>query len=209
MSMKNDNNKTLRISFQAVIIGAILLNLLNLDLPSESYSGRAILLIFGLIISCAILIYIMIRVCFKNVKKWEMILYNVLNLICVYLIIYCIRELAFEKVDWLREHAINDEAYDDAEGVGLSAMFAFVLLGMPTFIMTLVFTIIGIVMTCIKKEPVTKAMTDETEIVQSTHTSQKINNNQIIRFCRNCGCQTDIDAKFCRYCGKPTKQEEE
>ena len=199
----NDNNKTLRISFQAVLIGVMVLNLLSLNVP-DGYTARAVFLALVLAISCATLIYIMVRVCFKNVKRWEMVLYNVLNLICICLIVYCIRELAFETMYVQRENAIDYDEYDDAEGIGLSAMFVFVLLGIPSVIVALVFTIIGIVMTCVKNAPAVATTSDNQEDKQ-TKSTQDTNNNETPRFCRNCGCPTSEDARFCRYCGKDIK----
>ena len=131
----NDVNKKMRIGFQIAILVVTAFNFTGLSLPSD-YTNKTSLMLAGLIVSCVGLVYIMVRVCMGNVKRWEMVLYNILNLIFVYVIITSIKELAYARARLDRSNALNNEAYDDAEGIGLSASFMFVLFGIPCIIMT-------------------------------------------------------------------------
>lgn len=202
----NDVNKKMRIGFQIAILVATAFNFTGLSLPS-TYSNKSILMLTGLIVSCVGLVYIMIRVCMGNVKRWEMILYNILNFVFVYIIITSVRELAYARARLDRSNSLTDEAYDDAEGIGLSAAFMFVLFGIPCIIMTLIFSIIGLVRTCVNKQTsaqVVASVPQATAGPINQNTAVQNNAGQLM-YCRHCGQQISAEAQFCRYCGKQVK----
>ncbi len=202
----NDVNKKMRIGFQIAILVVTAFNFTGLALPS-TYSNKSTLMLTGLIVSCVGLVYIMVRVCMGNVKRWEMILYNILNLVFVYIIINSIRELSYARARLDRSNAIDDDAYDDAEGIGLSAAFMFVLFGIPCIVMTLIFTIIGLVRTCVNKETTTQVVASVPQATARPINANTVapNNAGQLMYCRHCGQQIAVDANFCKYCGKQLK----
>jgi len=211
----NDNNKALRITFQAIIISAMIFNFMGFIVPG-GWNAKSIAMLIFTIVSCAGLIFIIVRVSKDNVKRWEMLLYNILNVIFMIIIINCIRELAFEAMDYNKSIATNDDAYDDAEGIGLSAMFRFILFGIPSIIITTIFSIIGIIMTFVKngKEVIPNGI-QQTEMHTNNIKSSEIqinnvqpintDSNENLEYCRYCGKRINEDSKFCKYCGKQLK----
>ena len=202
-----DKKIKLRIIFQAFIIGFVLFYLNYLQLPSK-FSNKSTKLLIMLILACMGLLYIMVRVCFKNVKKWEMVLYYVLNVLFVFTIVYCMVKLGEIAVDVARDtipYEPNtpeyDNAYEDSEAIGLTNGFTFVLFGIPTCITTFIFMIIGIVLTCVQKEE-----TIQTIKFQRTEPLEDKSINGTPNYCMNCGKKIDYRyAKFCTYCGKEIK----
>ena len=199
-----DKKVKLRIIFQAFILGFLLIYLNCLQLPAD-FSSESTRLLMLLILSCVGLLYIMVRVCFKNVKKWEMVLYYVLNVLFVFTIVYCTVTLGEIAVDVARDtipfEANTPEyenAYEDAEAMGLTNGFTFVLFGIPTCITTFIFMIIGIVLTCVQKEETIQTINfQRTELLEDKSIKAASN------YCMSCGKKNDYRyARFCTYCGK-------
>ena len=219
-----EKHKPLRITFQAIILISVLLYgfivFSDVPVPKSSWiNGDFIKSLILLTVSYIGLIYIMVRVCFKNVKKWEIILYNVLNVVFVIVIYVQIFQLLIEIQDMFQNHNpynsktqwdnyINyDEEY---EYIALPAGVGLFVYGIPNAIMSLVFGIISIVLFIKKQADNTISNSQEPkqtnnilEINQSNSQKFKINNN--VMYCKYCGKQLDIEGKFCKYCGKEIK----
>ena len=87
--MTEKKKRILRIVFQSVITGTfVLFGLIYLSSISPMpepymFTNKFTSMLFALFISYVGLIYILVRFCTKNVKKWEIILYNILNLVFI------------------------------------------------------------------------------------------------------------------------------
>lgn len=211
-----DKNKKLRKSFQTVLIVLMAFIIINLYLPS-SFTGKSTLLLILTIIACVGLVAIAIRFNFNNVKRWEVILYYILNIVFTIIIMSCVIELSDIAVDVARDKIPyakgTTEYYDACEDIdsdALSSMFAFVIFGILGIIASIIFAIIGTIKTFVQKgENLDK------QIVLNNGTSIKNNDNEIdsnsslnnikSNYCSYCGKQVDIDAKFCKHCGKEIK----
>lgn len=218
-----DEKRKLRTTFQALIIVAMVFYLINLQLP-KSFNSKSISLLILTIISCVGLVAIAVRVNCKNVRRWEMILYYILNVVFVYIIVHNVLELAYIaediQIDSIPYADGTEEyynAYDEADDIGLIAGFMFVLLGIPSIIMTIIFAIVGIIQTCIQKNEIAsnetlfevksnQSLAKDVEIKQQneSNTPQYVQHEKA-NFCSHCGKPVDADAKFCKHCGKEIK----
>ena len=217
-----EKHRTLSIPFQAIVLSSVLLYsfviLSDVPMPKASWiNGDFIKSLTLLAISYVGLVYIMVRVCFKNVKKWEIVLYNVLNVVFVILIYVQIFELLGEIQDIFQDHNPYDSKtqwdnfinYDEEyEYIALPAAFALFIYGIPNAIMTLVFAILSIVF-AFKKKTENQVVTTQKESTQSgvmlNMNKPQATQNKEIRFCAHCGKETEKNAKFCKYCGKQIK----
>ncbi|MBQ7880768.1 MAG: zinc ribbon domain-containing protein [Clostridia bacterium] len=215
-----DNKRKLRTTFQTLIVVAMVFYLMNLELP-KSFSGKSIALLALTIISCVGLVAIMDRVNCKNVRRWEMILYYVLNIVFVWIIVICVMDLADIACDVARDnipYADGTEeyynAYDEIDMMGLTTAFKFVLLGIPSIVMTIVFAIVGIIQTLIQKPENESSEALDIEhsqlISNDAKEEQSTNDTNLskdikVNYCSYCGNKVDIDAKFCKYCGREIK----
>ncbi|MBQ7797878.1 MAG: zinc ribbon domain-containing protein [Clostridia bacterium] len=203
-----DEKRKLRTIFQAFIVIVMALYLLNLELPSN-FNGKSIMLLVLTIISCVGLLWIIIRVNCKNVRRWEMVLYYALNIIFVILIVYCVLQLSYIAADVARDNIPYAEgteeyynAYDDAEGIDLSAAFAFILLGIPSIIMTIIFAIVGITLTCTQGNSTVQPIQANSTIVEpQQNASVNTANTTRLNYCKYCGKKVDDDTIFCKHCG--------
>lgn len=211
-----DANKKMRITFQAVTIVLMAFILINLQIPS-SFTGKSIGLLVLNIISCVGLIAIAIRMNCNNVKRWEMILYYLLNIVFVFSIFISSIELsdiaedvAISKISYAKGTEEYHNACEDIELDALSSMFAFVIFGVLGIITSIIFAIIGIIKTFVQKaESLNKqtvlnnssAMQSVDNEISSNLSSKNVKSN----YCSNCGKQIDKDAKFCKHCGKEIK----
>ncbi len=220
-----EKHRSLRITFQAIILCSVLLYgfiiLSDIPTPNSNWINTDFIksLIF-LIVSYAILIYILVRMCFKNVKKWEIILYNIINVICVIIIFVYLFEITSAIQDMFQNHNPFDHKnqwdeyinYDEEyEYIAMPAGFGLFIFGIPNTILAFVFAVITMVVsfrTVIVKrvdnnqeEP--KQANDMLDINLNTSQEMKINNEDM--YCKYCGKQFDVDGKFCKYCGKEIK----
>lgn len=205
------NNKSRKkITFQAIILAMALIYLICLlDLPKQ-FNARASALMVMVIISFIGLIYILIRNCCNNVKKWEVILYYILNIIFMIVITYAVMELTCIKSEMLENNnPYNQDTQleqwynfdEDAEYIGLGAMLGFFLLGIPFILATIIFSIIGIV-----KSNKSQVETANIHITEGLEKEGKVLNKNIKTiYCSYCGKMIDVDASFCKYCGKKIK----
>lgn len=206
-----DKKRKLRIIFHAFILVAAVFFLFHLEIElPKNIPLKTLGLIVAVVFSFLSLLFIMVRVCFPNVKRWEMVIYYSLDIIFVCLIVYGVTELCYITSDYLINSIPyvqgTDEyyvLYDEADGIAWTAGFMFVLFGIPSALMTIVFTIVGITLTCTQSS-------GSTQIVQPiiVNQNQPINPPQSIvkiNYCRYCGNRVDKGAKFCRTCGKQLK----
>ena len=110
---KNSKRRITIIIFQAIILATVLFYGINICLPLPAPKAGWITLDFirpliVLIVSYAILIYIMVRLCFKNVKKWEIVIYSILNVFLVIMIYVMFFELTIALQDMFK----NSNPYD-------------------------------------------------------------------------------------------------
>lgn len=213
-----DNKRKLRTTFQVLIIVAMVFYLMHLRVP-KSFNSQATYWLIFTIISCVGLIAIALRVNCKNVKRWEMVLYYLLNVVFVYIIVHGVMELCYITVDIKRANIPYDtgteeyyNAYDNIEEIGLIAGFKFVLCGIPSIIMTVIFTIIGIIQTCIQSQNSNTLKVEDNQVLTSDlnnieHNKKDNKNIQTIKanYCSYCGQKINSDANFCKYCGKEIK----
>lgn len=217
-----DGKRKLRITFQALTIVAIVFYLMHLQLP-KSFNSKSISLLILIMVSCVGLVSIAVRINCQNVRRWEMVVYYLLNIVFVWIIVYSVMELCYiaeqVEIDNIPYTNGTDEyynAYDNAEEIGWIASFMFVLWGIPSIIMTIIFAIIGIIQTCIQKpqaeseellsvEDNLNAISDLKQEPRDKHNNTNLNKDIKINYCSYCGQKVDIDANFCKYCGKEIK----
>lgn len=215
--------KPLRITFQAIILCSVLLYgcmiLAEVPMPNSNWiNGDFVKSLIFLVVSYVVLIYILVRMCFKNVKKWEIVLYSVINVICVIVIFVHLFEISSAIQDMFKNHNPFDSKtqwdnyinYDEEyEYIAMPAGFGLFIFGIPNAITSLVFGIISIVVSL--KKQVEKPISNISESKQTNevlNTTQK-NSPEIksddVKYCKYCGKQLDEEGKFCKYCGKQIK----
>ncbi len=190
--VKESQKKSVYIIFQAIILVGMIFSLAALSMPKLN-SIKAVLLFMLLIISYAAIIFFMVRLNCKNVKKWEIILYSALNIVFVTIIVVCIVQLSF-----ISSGQSSDA--DKREGIGLGSLFWFCLLGVPQIILALIFGIISIIRASVSKNNAIQEIIKTKEIKNSKEFKVPETN-----FCRFCGKQIEQDSKFCKFCGKQIK----
>jgi len=169
-----------------------------------------------LIVSYAILIYILVRLCFKNVKKWEIVVYSILNVFLVIMIYVMMLELTIALQDIFQ----NSNPYDrttewqkyidfneEYEYIALPAGFLLFIFGVPNAIVASIFGIISMVFAFIKPKPKligVHAVADNKTKEQIKGGENK-NEKDAIRYCVYCGKKVEKGAQFCKYCGKEIK----
>ena len=170
----------------------------NVKLPS-SFSAKSTGLLILFIIACAGLIGIAARGNCHNVKKWEMILYYLLNIVFVILIMYCAFELndmaadvAVDKIPYEKGTEEYNYAYDDIDYDGLSSSFAFVIFGMLGIVLATIFAIVGIIKTCASKVEIVEqnqvVLSGENVLEQSNvKITNNSHDNMKANYCSNCG----------------------
>lgn len=214
----NSKRRITIIIFQAIILASVLFYGVNICLPLPAPKASLITLDFikpliVLIVAYAILIYIMVRLCFKNVKKWEIVIYSILNVFLVIMIYVMMLELTVA----LQEIFQNSNPYDkttewqkyidfneEYEYIALPAGFLLFIFGGPNTIVTIIFGIISMVFAFIKPKPKfieANSVVDNDIKEQIKDIENKIEKDAI-RYCIYCGKKVEKDAKFCKYCGK-------
>lgn len=98
------------------------------------YNVKALILQISYFVAWAFLIYASIRMPNKNLKKFEAILYFILDIICVALIVYSVFYVGVTYEDFLQE--------SDA---GIGYLFMFIFIGIPYFIVSAIMCIVGII----------------------------------------------------------------
>ena len=131
---KIDERRVYRIlCFAAILISAVFNTVWMFKIKVEGYFICAI-------ISLVILSILLVRVCFRNVKKWEMLIYYILGFILYVILVYAI----------FRSGLISAGEYDSAdsnESVGFFSMFRLIFVGVPSIIVCFVLNVIGLVLT--------------------------------------------------------------
>jgi len=189
-----DKKRKIRIVLLAFILSGALLNLCAVNFPSK-IAGKDSLYLVMLIFAWVVLVGLFVRSCFKNVKKWEVLTYYIVAVVCVALMVYCNMRLGLVASG---EYKLAD----DSEAVGLEVMFEFVLIGLGSVLTTLVLSVIGIIVLFVNtKEKNIKNSTNN--VLKNEKMLQKaVKNENNLKFCRFCGKQILKDSKFCEYCGE-------
>ncbi len=194
----------LRIIFQSITTGFfVLLTILLLcmidPMPKLSmFTGKLTISLISLFVSCLGLIYILIRFTNKNVRKWEVILYNILNIVFIVIILISLIS-SFESISDILNKNYNYE-YENAIW---GSMFIYALLLMwtpfPT-IMPLTLSILSIVFG-LKKEKKKEVETKTEEAPKENSTQEPVPAKTTL-YCAYCGKPIDYEGKFCKYWGK-------
>ena len=218
---KNSKRRITIIIFQAIILASVLFYGINICLPLPAPKAGGITLDFirpliVLIVSYAILIYILVRLCFKNVKKWEIVLYSILNVFLVIMIYVMFFELTIALQDMFQ----NSNPYDrttewqkyvdfneEYEYIALPAGFLLFIFGVPNAIVASIFGIISMVFAFIKPKPklIGVHAVEDNETKEQIKGGENKNEKDAIRYCVYCGKKVEKGAQFCKYCGKEIK----
>lgn len=201
-SKEVDNKIKQRMKFQFIIIGLILFFGFGLIMYNGFFDSKISLMIIK-IIMLAGLVYITVRMTCHNVKKWEIVLYNVLNVILIAtFMIICL----FEKsVPSGMEAYIEDDFPSGSE----------ILRCIGVIIATIVLSVLSIVKSLQKGKVVTEPKAQPAMHTQEVVNQEEVKINPTVRkqtsivneanYCSNCGKPIDKGAKFCKYCGKEIK----
>lgn len=206
MNFVENNKKLLKVSV-GILIVCMFPILLNLYLPS-SFTAKSITLLILNIFAFIGLVAIAIRVNSRNVRKWEMVLYYLLNIVFVVVIVATSISLSTIAVD-VRRHNIpyapqTDDylnAYDNIEGDALSITFLAIIFGFISFNIALISGIIGIIKIFVSKNKNKENVSTNIKEIEIDNVEQHKHKAQEI-YCSYCGKLLDGDAIFCKYCGK-------
>lgn len=185
---KIDNKRALRITFFSVIGSLTLLYLLLTELPNKVY-GKDILCLFGAIVILILLISIYVRIYFKNVRKFEMIIYYIVVPILLILLVTLVLNLGFISAGY------NKDA-DSREGIGLTILLIFFIFGLPILFISTVLCIVGLIVTLVSRNT-----TEEKIVVIEKNSENNCSEEIEINFCKNCGTSVDQNSNYCGKCG--------
>ena len=228
------SGRILRIIFQSVISGGMLvygfLFIASTTLPN---SFGLLGFIFTMLIAYAGLIFIWIRSFSRNLRKWEAITYNILNVVLVITIFVAARMLleVSEEIFQLQnpydpdlEFDAWDEYYETYEYLNMGSYIWNVFFGFISTIETIVLSTLSMIFSLkssnnhiansvkpnivedvvIEKEEIEEEAEKE-EIKEKPKAVKKAKEEAEIKFCSNCGKSLDKGAKFCKFCGKEIK----
>ena len=128
-----ENKNKLITTMQSLIFALGVFYLFEARIMFSYYNIKSLMWQIVYFLSFAFLIYATIRMPRKSLKKWEAILYFILDIICVALIIYSVFYVGVTYEDFL-----------DVEDSGLGYMFMMILVGLPYFAITLILSIISL-----------------------------------------------------------------
>lgn len=208
-----------RIVFQALITGGLLLYgllfLLSLGMPSiDLFTNKLSAMVIALVVSYSGLIYFLVRMCSKNVRKWEVVLYNILNVVFAVIIVSVMKEMIevvqeiFRNNNPYDQNVNPDEWYEydeDCDYIPFVPLILYIFFGNGAKIATFVLSILSITFTFVKKsEPAPIEIKQDAINETNIENKEEVKNNKEERkvsYCIYCGKKTDPEAKFCKYCG--------
>ena len=220
------SGRILRIIFQSVIIGFMLFYGLIYLASSTLYSSITLMgMKFSLIVLYGALIFFLIRSLSRNMRRWEAILYNILNIIFVIAIFIIARkmlEISDEIFDlenpydpYLESDSYN-EYYEHYQYINTGSYLCNYLFGFLFTVGTIILSTLSMIFSLMKsanhvaelaqpKVVEEVVVTQEEKVETKPKATKQTKEENVIKFCYNCGKPIDNGAKFCKYCGKEIK----
>lgn len=174
-------NKSLNLIMQSIVVGLGLYTIFSIDIMFNYVNGNILLHQILFFIGWAFYIFSLIRICNKNVKKAELIVYHLLSIFVSFVIAFCLFYVG-----------VGTEEFLGVEDSGLGYFFQFILMGVPYIIVSFVLEIITLVKTAVTKT--------KSNIIEN-NSDKNIKQNKT-EFCRYCGNKISQGSAFCKYCGK-------
>lgn len=165
-----ENKKKLITIFQIIILALGVFYIFEARVMFRYYNVTALILQIVYFLSWAFLIYATMRIPRKSLRKWEAILYFVLDIICVGLIVWSVFYVGVTYEDFI-----------DVEDSGLGYMFMMILYGIPYCIATVVLSVISIikiVFTKTNNKEKENTITAINELEANIQKKKEINNNK-------------------------------
>lgn len=186
-----ENKNKLITTMQTLIFALGFLYLIEARVMFKYYNLKALVWQIAYFISWGFLFFATIRMSRKSLKKWEAILYFILDIACVALIIHSVFYVGVTYEDFL-----------DAEDSGLGYMFMMILYGLPYLAITLTLSIISLVKLILTKPGNQSSEKMETIVANVNKTAEEKEQSNEVGYCSFCGKQINSNANYCKYCGR-------
>ena len=185
-----ENKNKLITTMQTLILALGFIYLIEARVMFKYYNLKALAWQILYFISWIFIIYATARMPRKSLRKWEAILYFVLDIICVGIIVHSVFYVGVAFEDFLGE-----------EDPGIGYMFMMFLCGIPYFTVTLILSIISIVKIGFSKQK--RDFTQDTTIsVKELETTKQKEELNLEEYCSYCGKVIKSNANYCKHCGK-------
>lgn len=220
------SGRILRIIFQSVIIGCMLFyGLIYISSATLASSSTIVSMALSLIVLYGALIFFLVRSLSRNMRRWESILYNILNIIFVIAIFIIAKNMLkisdeiFDlenPYDPYLETEAYDAYYEHHQYTNMGSYLSNYLFGFLFTVGTIILSILSMVFSLRKsanhvaelaqpKVVEEVVATQEEKVETKPKATKQRKEENVIKFCYNCGKPIDKGAKFCKYCGKEIK----